>query len=699
MIRTRPSLWIPALVSAALSLSCLGTHVYWQDSGFYLTCVKEFTALYPPGFIPYLLLCKAWTLALGFVDFTRAVHLFSAACAAGAAGVMGLAARDFLRTRAGVLKTLDGEAGALEEACGACVGALTASGFTFWFSGTYAKGYSLLYLVLALLLWRMIVAAERRRPRDFTIVAILIGLAWQTHPSAVGAGLALLLFVGAHAKLLGWKGVAGRAGLAAAVALGPALLLPWLTSGDATMAFGEPRSVGEIIGYVAGSNFTHRPGAFGFQADRWSTAAMFFWEEFLGVGVALLAVGAVRLWRTNRPAFGGVALWAGLYTLLPTLFILEGQQDHWYVAAWLPAQLVAGLGLRDVARRMGTRAIPAAAGVAVLGLAWAVAVNRADLDQRTYDLAERYGQIHLEPLAKDGLVIATSDETSTIGHYLQRVRGVRPDVIIVRKGHLGGPDGDLSWYDRRLMKRDPRLKAPDYRGMQARFPRAPAPAARMAAFVEANVSPDRPVYFEKPPPFEMLPPGYNVVPAGPFLKLVPRGREAIDPRYWAFPVEPEAVRARMRRSRGQSIEEGPGWMRSKPEAYERRLVLAEVRARFLLGDWHFRRGELGAARELLEAVLRGDPETGALEEVLLPLGLASAAAGPPERAEAVLKHLLSLPDASPDGRMRAWATLGDLAARAGRDAEAREGWRRALAVPGSMDPALRASLNKRLGPR
>ncbi|HEX7897950.1 MAG TPA: DUF2723 domain-containing protein, partial [Planctomycetota bacterium] len=670
----------------------LGDRVYWQDSGFYLTCVKECTALYPPGFILYLLLCKAWTLALGFVDFTRAVHLFSAACAAGAAGVMGLAARDFLRARTGVLKVHEGEPGALEEACGAGVGVLTASGFTFWFAGTYAKGYALLYLVLALLLWRMIVAAERRRPRDFTIVAVLIGLAWQAHPSATGAGLALLLFVGAHAKLLGWKGLAWRTGAAAAAALGPALLLPWLTSGDGGMGFGEPRSVGEIARYVAGATFTHRPGAFGFQADRWGTAAMYFWEEFLGVGVVLLIAGAIRLWRANPRALGGAALWAVPFTALPTIFILEGQQDHWYVAAWLPLQLLAGLGLHDLARRAGTRAVPVAAGVAALGLAWAALANRGDLDQRSYDLAEIYGRVLLEPLAKDALVIATSDETSAIGHYLGSVRGARPDVIVVRRGYLGA-----GWYDQRLLKRDPRLKAPDYAAMHARFPRATVAAARTAAFAAANVSPERPVYFERPPPFEMLPEGYDVVPAGPLLKLVPRGLGAVDSRYWAFPIEPEAVAARVRRPRGQSIEEGPGWIRSKPQAYERRLLLALVRAKFLLADWHYRRGEMGPARELFEAVLRADPETGALEEVVLPLGLASARVGAHERAEAVLKHLLNLPGAGPDSRIQAWATLGDLAARAGRNEEARECWRRALATPGQMDPGLRATLNRRLG--
>lgn len=694
-----PSFWAPALLSLGLSLSCLGDRVYWQDSGFYLTCVKEFTALYPPGFVLYLLLCKAWTLLLGFVDFTRAVHLFSAVCAAGAAGVLGLAVRDFLRTRSGVFKVVEGEAGPLDELSGAGAGLLAASGFTFWFSGTYAKGYALLYLVLALLLRFMITAAERRRPSDFTRVAIFIGLAWQAHPSATGAGLALILFVGAHAKLLGWKGVAGRTGLAAVCALAPAVLLPWLTSGDATMTFDEPHSVGEVARYVAGSTFTEREGAFDFQASRWTTAGQWFWEEFLLVGLGLLGAGVFLVSRVNRRLLVGLLLWAGLYTALPTLFIPEGQQDHWYVGAWLPFHFLVGLGLHGLGRRAKDRQALAVSATVLAGVAWAVVANRADLDQRGYDLAEMYGRVHLGPLEKDALFLGTSDESISIGHFLQKVRGYRPDVVIVRRARLEDGKGGLSWYDRRLMRRDPRLKPPDYAETRRRFPRAPQEAVVVAAFANANVTPDRPVYFEKPPPLDMLREDYTIVPAGPLLKLVPKGRESIDARYWSFPMEPEALRPLFRRARGQDLLEPALPMRSKTEPYEHRLLVAMVRARFLLADWHFRRGSMAPARDLFEAVLRGDPQTGALDEVVFPLAVASAAVGPLSRAELLFQGLA---DRSTDvfTRSRSFFYLGEIAANSGREAQARA-WRlRALEALGPQgDPAFRAEIQKRLAPR
>ena len=49
-------------LSLILSLCTVGSKPHWQDSGIYLVAVKEFSVLYPPGFVLYLSLCKAWTL-------------------------------------------------------------------------------------------------------------------------------------------------------------------------------------------------------------------------------------------------------------------------------------------------------------------------------------------------------------------------------------------------------------------------------------------------------------------------------------------------------------------------------------------------------------------------------------------------------------------------------------------------------------
>lgn len=168
---------VPVLVSLALSLSTIGTQVYWQDSGVFLSAVKDLGILYPPGFVLYVVLCKAWTLLFFFLDFTRAAHLFSAACTAATAGMLAVTVRDLLVTRGPLFRVTQAPDPALAGWAGIATGAMAAAGFTFWFTGLYAKGYALYYLLLAVLLWRMIRADESGKPRDFMIVSAMIGLA------------------------------------------------------------------------------------------------------------------------------------------------------------------------------------------------------------------------------------------------------------------------------------------------------------------------------------------------------------------------------------------------------------------------------------------------------------------------------------------------------------------------------------------
>src|SRR2546430_5829989 len=126
---------VPFVLSLALSSFTVGAHVGWQDSGFYLAAVKELGVLYPPGFALYLVLCKVWTLLLGFLDFTLAVHLFSSFCAAGAATAIAVASRDLLRTQSPLFRVgaADGELPAIVAGC------LPARGLPLWAAAPLAQ--------------------------------------------------------------------------------------------------------------------------------------------------------------------------------------------------------------------------------------------------------------------------------------------------------------------------------------------------------------------------------------------------------------------------------------------------------------------------------------------------------------------------------------------------------------------------------
>jgi hypothetical protein len=683
---------VPFVFSLGLSLSTMGPHPYWQDSALYLTASKDLNVLYPPGFPLYVVLARLWSLLFFFLDHAHAIHLLSAVCAAGAASVLGVVVRDLILAREGLFRTFE-EADERSAAwSGAAAGALMASGYTFWSTAIYAKGYSLYYLVLAVLLWRMLRASGSRNPREFTRVAALIGLAWAVHPSAALLGPALLLYAASQARLLGWRGLGGRALVAAACALGPTLiLLPLLVARDGPMSMGDPRGLGELLRYATGRRFVAAPGVFGWEPSRAASVGLYLWEEFLGVGLAAVVAGVAWVAVRNRRLLLGMAAWVLPYVLVTVAFKIEGQHDCWFVAAWMPLFAAMGLGLHRCAALAGRwgRALRTAAVLA--GAAWATVLNAPLVDAKSYGLSEDYGRMHLAPLEPGALLLTFNDDTAALAGYLQSVRGERRDVILVFGGYLfASQGGSRDWYDDRLRRAHPFLNPCDYRGLQARMPGVPVDHVALAAFVEANAACGRPIYSEIPPLPGLLPPGWVQVPAGPVWKLAPGPAGGIDPAHWRFPVEAEEVARRYRRARGQRVEAVPGGMRVTPEPYEARLVRALLKARRNLAGWLAGNGRAFAALRLYESVLGLDPAAAGDPSFSLGFALAHLALGDAASAEPLFVQAL---EGSPWPREQARALFHLAEIARGRDEEERALWLfdQAFGVPG-LDPAFRQSL-------
>lgn len=652
---------VPFLLSLTLSAFTVGAHVGWQDSGFFLAAVKELGILYPPGFPLHLVLCKTWTLLFGFLDFTLAVHLYSSFCAALAAGVLAVAARDLLRSRGALFQV----GGLGNDAAAVAAGALAATGFSFWSAALLAKGYAFYYLILSLLLWRMIRADDSGRPRDWTQVAVLIGLSWAAHPSAVGIGAALLLFVVAHRRTLGAKGIAARAALAAAVAVGPSLLLPIMAARDPEVRFGNPTSMSEGLRYLTGSRFVGLKDVFGADPFRFGHAALYFWEEFLGVGAACALVGLSRLAITNRRLLLGLAAWILPSSLLAILFRIEGQLDFWLVASWLPLHLAVAVGLASIPPRFARLGVPL---LAAAGLGWAIAVNGGPVSMRDDTLAEEYGRFHLLNVEKDAVLILDSDDTLATVEYLQVVKGLRPDVAIASASRFGSP-----WYEEFLRRRHPRL----------------TPGSTIRAFAEANAA-AWPVYFENVPP-DLAASRTDFVPAGPLLRLGPGSR---DPDPWVFPVRVDDARARFGRERGIRLVLRSGGLDVFPEPYEQRWISAYVRAEANQGQAAFARGgedHLRRAAECFGRALAADPshpDRGVVHGLAVSWYLLRQF----DRAEPLLKQLLRL-DPTPRQAVRACSFLSTIYRSQGRLEEALRYQDQAMAIVGS-DPELRREFEK-----
>ena len=667
---------VPFALSLLLSLATMGSTLGWQDSGFFLTAVREGALLYPPGFPLWLGLCKAWTLLLGFVPFTVAVHLFSALCAALAAACVALAARALLGATG---KFRAGEPGASDDVAAAAAGCLAAAGYTFWSSGILAKVYALYFLAVAALLWRMIVAVESGKPRDLTIVAALIGLTWAAHPSATNLGLALVLYVGLHAKSLGARGIAARVALAAACAVAPSLVgIPWLASRDSLASFGKPEGLREIAFWVAGLRFVGESDAFVVEPSRLLSVGRYFAEEFLLVAGAASLAGVVLLARANRALALGLAAWVGPVFVVTVLFAVEGQHDFWFVAAWIPLHVAGALALR----RLPPRAVLAAAAAGVLS---AAAVNWRDLDLRGYALAEEYARMHLAPLDRGAILVAASDDAGGGVQYLQSVRGERPDVLLVRWSRIGE-----GWYDRALAAKRSDVVVPQYE-------ESSGATARLAAWANANLKPGRPIYFERPPEPSALRPDAALVPAGALWRLTAKSEASVRESDWSYPLEAEEAAKRERRARGQRVawpgERGP---KVTPEPYERRVVYFLLRARLHRAEALLEEKtpeSLRRALGLLESALRLDPGGPQAPAVIFRYGTALYGLGRTEPATTAFRELLGL-ECPPRDRALAFWYLSSIAAGKGQAQEAATLRRQALAVPG-LDPAFRAELEGR----
>lgn len=681
---------LPFAVSLGLSLSTMGDTVTWQDSGFSLSVIHELGVLYPPGFVLYVLLAKVWTLLLFFIDFTRAVHLFSALCAAGAAASLALAARDLLQSQGRLFRV--SASGTDAGLVGAAVGCMAAAGYTFWASAIYAKGYAFFFLILALLLWRMIRADATGRPRDFTIVAVLIGLAWQAHPSAANFGPALLFFLALHARRLGLKGVLVRTLVAAACAAGPTLLLlPLLSARETSSAFGDPRTLPDIVTYISGRRFLERPGAFGWEPHRLASMVDYFWEEFLGVGITLAIAGALLVSRRNWRLLGWIFAWILPATEITLLFIDEGQHDFWFLAAWMPLYLLVAVALHELATRVSR---PAAAALATLAVAWAAIANRPDLDLTDYRLGEAYGRIHLEILDRNAVIFVNNDHAAANILYLQIVRGLRPDVLMLlanflERGHSGRP----SWYDARVRRRAPDLAQPDYAASRARYGPEAGSTASLIAFIEANGD-RRPIYLSDPLPPHVIPPDRRFVPAGPLWKLVHREGAAIDPKDWDFPVRLEDLPPLLRRPRSQRTEQVDTEDRVVPLPYERILMDLLASARFSLANWHLTHGEPGLALALSESIRAVDPAFRDSPRALFLSGAARYDQGDVEAAEPLLRRLTDL-NSAPADRARSFLRLGRLARARGQEKEAELCFRTGRGTFG-IDAELRAEIHSEM---
>jgi hypothetical protein len=331
---------------------------------------------------------------------------------------------------------------------------------------------------------------------------------------------------------------------------------------------------------------------------------------------------------------------------------------------------------------------------------WAAAANYRDLDQRHYLPAELYGRTILESADPNAILILSGDDSNGLVSYLQRVRGIRPDVTLVTSSFLNSEKATgTSWYDDALLRRNPHLKRPDYADLRARFPQAEAKQLATAAFINANAEGGRPILSEVVVSPELLRPELPLAPAGVFVKVLPPGGEPrIEERYWNFPIEPEQVKLQYRRVRGQDVSYGPTGLILRPVRYEQRLAALILRARFKLALARFDQKNFPEASRLCQSIINFEDE-GAEDspEIVHLLAISLYGSGQLDRAVPALRRSAEI-GVRPDARAEALFYLSEIARKRGDEELSKRYLMQAMSVPG-LDPRslrqLQAQINRR----
>ncbi len=376
------------------------------DGGDLITASYTLGIPHPPGYPTYVVLGKLFSLApLGTVAFRY--NLFSAVCAAAAAGLLAAAIR--------------AQWGERVPQMGAAAAALSLAFLPLvWSQAVVAEVYSLNLLLVAA--WLLCFVRGRAGGSG-----LLLGLAITAHPTSLLLLPAALLGAGAsRARLLAGLGVG----------LLPLLLLPWLAGGQSPVVWGAPDTPGGwwwlISGRLYAANLRLPP----------DSARLALLARALVLGPAALLLGrqplanrmtdwASTLIGNHRPLLLGAT--AVLYVLFALVYATPDA-----AVLLLPALLIATLLIAPGLARLGRGAVVLPLLLAVLGLLTRAGAA-ADATPR------RLAEAVLSAAPPNAVLLTPGDRSLFTLWYYHHVEGLRLDVVVADANLFA-----FDWYRQRL---------------------------------------------------------------------------------------------------------------------------------------------------------------------------------------------------------------------------------------------------------
>jgi len=409
----------------ALFAACAAPGPYLRDAGELSTAAFTLGVAHPTGFALWCLFAKAATLVPVGEVATR-VTFFSA---------LGGAATAWVAYRA-VRALGPGEPAA--AAGGVAAAALLCAGVTFFRAATVPEVYAPTAAALAVAILLLVRAVDGDRQAGI-VLALLGGLSLGLH-----AHLRLLVGPAAVVAAL-WRLRRGdRWPLVAtsALALGAAVVayLPLRAARAPAANWSDPRTLGGTLAHLSATRIRHAfAGAMFHRVGAHLGAFARLTEAQLGLPALLCALGGlVWLCASRRHRALGVVLAVvlvgdALYSAAINPMALDDLQDGHPTA--LVVAIAAGAGVLAIARRLGPRAAPWAAGAMAVLLCVPAALADVDYKLGLGHEAGAWTRAALAEAPPRARLFVESDDLAAGTTYEQYVAGARPDVVVRVRQH------------------------------------------------------------------------------------------------------------------------------------------------------------------------------------------------------------------------------------------------------------------------
>ncbi|MFQ6091242.1 MAG: protein O-mannosyl-transferase family [bacterium] len=481
------------LIGALLFLLTFGVYnltlcptVYWYDSGELISACFNLGIAHPTGYPLYTILGRVFSL-LPLGDTAFRVNVMSAFFGALTVVTIYLVVKALISTL-WQQEQRCGDHGRLTW-CGIEVPAITASltyAFSplFWTQTAMAEVYTLhtfliALLILSLLLWARSSTVSSRflqnrvsneagqqaewKEKHLYLFSFLLGLSLGHHLTTLLFVPAFFFFIVAEdVRILKRAKVLAPALIFLLFGLSVDLYLLVRARLDPLQNWGDPETWGRLKDVVTGVEIRARPTRYAPH----SIGELFtlLGQQFLLPGIVLGTVGIFSTIRKARTLFIFFLLFfAGM-----VLYILRNYDflEDQYLPVFLVFALWIGIGTKELISSVAYHLFGGNPGVrgfisaVIFGLVLALpfslfALNYRSTDKSRLRVAQHYGELILNNLDPESLLLSEDSNIPLLLYYFQRAEGRRPDVANIYLFLM-----EFDWYRRQLTARFPKIFVP-----------------------------------------------------------------------------------------------------------------------------------------------------------------------------------------------------------------------------------------------